>query len=166
MKKYIIKSALPVLLLFFACFLCSCNASDKTAVNIGGNSVDNDGAYHPATDDRGVFVGQDKEVAGYYKRVAIAKDVKTLEEVQELNDEGKRGYLVANEDGTAYFELDGEKTEYVFDKQNFYLRDDTERNNGFPYTYINGRLVITDETTVTQYLRLTDEELEAYLQLK
>ncbi|MCR5249957.1 MAG: hypothetical protein K6E50_05060 [Lachnospiraceae bacterium] len=152
-----------VLVLGVACLLSSCDGAgnvsgDSTANITADDPVENDGGYHPATDDQGVFVGQDKEVAGYYKRIGIARNVETLEEMQELNEEGKRGYLVVNEDGTACFELDGEKTEYVFDKANFYLRDDAERANGFPYTYINGRLIITDETSVTQYMRLTEEE--------
>ena len=49
---------------------------------------------------------------------------------------------------------------YTFDKQNFYLINDTEKASGFPYTYIGGRLVVNDGETITQYLRLTDEELE------
>ena len=70
------------------------------------------------------------------------------------------------DDGTAFFDLDGEITEYTFDKQNFYLINDSEKTNGSSYTYIGGRLVVNDGTTVTQYLRLTDEELESYLALK
>lgn len=117
-----------------------------------------------AADDPGEYIGQDKEVIGYYRRIGIAKADETYEEMLELREPGKRGYLVAKEDGTAYFDLDGEITEYTFDKQNFYLRDDTERNNGFSYTWIGGRLIINDGTTVTQYLRLTDEELASYLE--
>ena len=84
--------------------------------------------------------------------------------MKELLEEGKKGILVVKDDGTAYFDLDGEKTEYVFDKDNFYLCDDIERVNGFQYTWLNGRLLITDGDTVTQYLNLTEEELEDYLE--
>jgi hypothetical protein len=84
--------------------------------------------------------------------------------MQSLLDEAKRGNLVVKEDGTAYFELDGEKTEYFYDDHNFYLSSDTERANGLSYTYINGRLIISDETSVTQYMRLTDDEIAAYLE--
>ena len=51
-----------------------------------------------------------------------------------------------------------------FDGAYFYLSDDTERTNGFRYTCINGRLIIDDGTKITQYLRLTDEELASYLE--
>ena len=43
---------------------------------------------------------------------------------------------------------------------------DTEKTNGAPYTYIGGRLIVNDGETVTQYFRLTDEELASYLALK
>ena len=171
-KMFMKKSVLPVMMLVIACLLCSCNVSDNTEEkpevnpieNPTENSLENDGGYHPATDEQGVFVGQDKEVIGYYERTAIARDCETLEEMQSLLDEAKRGHLVVKEDGTAYFELDGEKTEYFYDDHNFYLSSDTERANGFSYTYINGRLIISDETSVTQYMRLTDDEIAAYLE--
>lgn len=114
-------------------------------------------------DDNGEYIGQDKEVIGYYKRVGIAKVDETYEEMLELLDEGKQGYLVVNDDGTAYFDLNGEKTEYTFDKKNFYQSDDSEKVYEYTYTYIGGKLVLSDGTTVTQYLRLADEELEEYL---
>ncbi len=43
-------------------------------------------------------------------------------------------YLVVNDDGTAYFDLNGERTEYTFDKKNFYQSDDSEK----VYEYIEG----------------------------
>ena len=76
----------------------------------------------------------------------------------------KQGYLIVNDDGTAFFELDGEKTEYVFDGGYFYLSEDTERTDGFRYACINGRLIIDDGTMITQYFRLTDEEFASYLE--
>ena len=122
----------------------------------------NEGSLRPRTLTD--YIGQDKEVIGYYKRIGIAKIGGTYEDMLELRDIEKQGYLIANDDGTAYFELNGEKTEYVFDGSNFYLIDDTEKANGFQYTCINGRLIINDGETITQYMRLTDEELAAYLE--
>ncbi len=144
------------------------NKGDKSAKIIGGadgpTSIFLAGNIQDDTNGQGEYVGQDKEVIGYYKRVGIAKVDETYEEMLTLRDEEKKGYLVANDDGTAYFELDGEITKYTFDKKNFYLSDNAEKSEGFPYTYIGGRLIISDATTVTQYLRLTDEELAAYLE--
>ena len=157
------KNVLVALMLVFACFLCSCNPVDNTVVTTINKSIEGDSGYHPLTDERGVYLGQDKEVPGYYKRISISKEGATIEELKELLEEGKKGILVVKDDGTAYFDLDGEKTEYVFDKDNFYLCDDIERVNGFKYTWLNGRLLITDGDTVTQYLNLTEEELEDYL---
>ena len=148
------------MILVFACLLSSCNTADHAA----DHTADNADWIDSVTDERGVYIGQDKEVIGYYKRIGIVKIGGTFKEMSELRDIGKQGYLVAADDGTAYFELHGEKTEYVFDKKHFYLRDDTERANGFRYTCINGRLIINDGTMITQYLRLTDEELAAYLE--
>lgn len=102
-------------------------------------------------------------MVGYYKRIGIVKVGETYEDMLELRDIEKQGYLVANDDGTAFFELGGKKTEFVFDNAYFYLSDDTKKTNGFHYTCINGRLIINDGTTITQYLRLTDEELASYL---
>lgn len=140
-----------------ACFLSSCNTSETTTDHTTENWIDS------ITDENGVYIGQDKEVVGYYKRIGIVKIDGTYEDMLELHDIEKQGYLVANDDGTAFFELDGKKTEFVFDKAYFYLSDDAKKTNGFHYTCINGRLIINDGTTITQYLRLTDEELASYL---
>ncbi len=144
------------------------NKGDKSAKIIGGadgpTSIFLAGNIQDDTNGQGEYVGQDKEVIGYYKRIGIAKIGGTYEDMLELRDIEKQGYLIANDDCTAYFELNGEKTEYVFDGSNFYLIDDTEKANGFQYTCINGRLIINDGETITQYMRLTDEELAAYLE--
>lgn len=99
---------------------------------------------------------------GYYKRVGIAKGDMTYEEMLELNEAAGRGCLIINDDGTAVFELDGEKTEYVYDEFNLYLAEDTARTDGFRYTFIGGRLLVDDGSTITQYLKLSDEEAESY----
>ncbi len=104
----------------------------------------------------------DEQPVGCYKRYAISKDGGTYEEMLELRDIGKRGYLVLKEDWTAYFELDGERTEYTYDRRNLYLKDDTEKANGFSYVHINGRLIVNYGTTIEQYMILTDDELAQY----
>ena len=143
-----------IIMAVFSCLLSGCN------------NKDNSDKKHSDTSSQTEYVGQDKEAVGYYKRIAIAKNGETFEEMKESLDIMKKGYLVLKDDGTAFFDLDGEITEYTFDKQNFYLINDSEKTNGSSYTYIGGRLVVNDGTTVTQYLRLTDEELESYLALK
>ena len=100
---------------------------------------------------------------GYYKRVGITKDGETYEEMLKLCDIENQGYLIVNDDGTAYFELDGEKTEYTYDKLNFYLSEDTQKDNPISYTFIGGRIVADEGDTIIQYLKLTDEELEEYI---
>lgn len=167
-------AALQLMVFVLACLLSSCNITDSTADNTTDNPAedetentianytDYDSWIDSITDERGVYVGQDKEVTGYYKRIGIARIDGTYEDMLKARDMEKRGYLIVNDDGTAFFDLDGEKTEYAFDKGYFYLLDDTERANGFSYTCINTRLIINDGTTITQYLRLTDEELAAY----
>ena len=84
--------------------------------------------------------------------------------MKESLDIMKKGYLVLKDDGTAFFELDGEITEYTFDKQNFYLINDTEKASGFPYTYIGGRLVVNDGETITQSppFLLTRNKIQSY----
>ncbi len=159
-KKRMIKPTLA-LIIVFACFLSSCNTTGTDTETTTDHSAEN--WIDSITDENGVYIGQDKEVVGYYKRIGITKLDGTYEDMLKLRDIEKQGYLVANDDCTAFFELDGEKTEYVFDGANFYLSDDKERANGFRYTCINGRLIINDGTTITQYIRLTDEELTSYL---
>jgi hypothetical protein len=100
---------------------------------------------------------------GYYKRVGITKDGETYEEMLKLRDIENQGYLIVNDDGTAYFELDGEKTEYTYDKLNFYLSEDTQKDNPISYTFIGGRIVADEGDMIIQYLKLTDEELEEYI---
>ncbi len=103
-----------------------------------------------------------KVQVGTYKRVGITKKDETYEEMLELRDIENKGYLVVCDDGTATFELDGEKTEYLYDEFNFYLSEDGKENGGISYVYIGGRLVVDDGLTVTQYLLLSDEEPESY----
>ena len=146
---------LTTMILIVACLLSSCNKADIAAP---ADNTDYDSWIDSVTDEQGVYIGQDKEVIGYYKRNGIAKIDGTYDDMLKLRDIEKQGYLVVNDDNTAYFELDGEKTEYVFDSANFYLSDDKDRANGFRYTCINGRLIINDGTYITQYLRLTNEE--------
>ena len=150
--KTIIHAA--IIMAILSCLFCGCN------------NKDNSDKKHSDTSSQTEYVGQDKEAVGYYKRIGISKNGETFEEMKESLDIMKKGYLVLKDDGTAFFDLDGEITEYTFDKQNFYLINDSEKTNGSSYTYIGGRLVVNDGTTVTQYLRLTDEELESYLALK
>ncbi|MBR5419841.1 MAG: hypothetical protein IK115_01690 [Lachnospiraceae bacterium] len=101
-----------------------------------------------------------KMQAGYYKRISIVKKDETYEEMLKLRDVENKGYLIVYDDGTASFELDGEKTEYFYDEYNLYSDEDTEKTNGIPYVYIGGRLLVDDGETITQYLKLSDEELE------
>ena len=155
-KNRMLKTILAVIIVS-ACFLSSCNKAETTTDRTTENWIDS------ITDENGVYIGQDKEVVGYYKRIGIVKVGETYEDMLELRDIEKQGYLVANDDGTAFFELGGKKTEFSFDGAYFYLSDDTKKTNGFHYTCINGRLIINDGTTITQYLRLTDKELASYL---
>ena len=97
---------------------------------------------------------------GYYKRIGIVKDGETYEEMLELREMEGRGYLIIKDDGTAVFDLDGEKTEYAYDEYNLYLSGEAE---GIPYVYIGGRLLVDDGTTITQYFMLSEEELASYL---
>ena len=156
------KAVLPAVIFAFAGLLASCSATDNAKDNTAESTAEN--WIESITDESGVYIGQEKEVVGYYKRIGIAKINSTYEDMLELRDIEKQGYLVANDDGTAFFDLNGEKTEYIFDKKNFYLSDDTEKANGFSYTCINGRLIINDGITITQYMRLTDEEAADYLE--
>ena len=94
--------------------------------------------------------------AGIYKRVAIAKKDETYEEMLELNKIADKGILVVNEDGTATFELDGEITEYTYDRFCLYLAEDSEKKSGMPYVFIGGRLILNDGSTITQYLKSED----------
>lgn len=158
--KLHITVVLPALIIILMCLLSACDNTDKASENVSADSSVSSSEPPSVVNDQGEYIGQDKEVVGRYKRVSIAKEGETYEEMKDLLDVMNKGYLVVNDDGTAVFDLDGEKTEYTFDKKNFYLRDDTEKKNGFAYTYIGGRLIINDGTTVTQYLRLSDERSE------
>ncbi len=155
-RKAIAKTMIyaAIIMAVFSCLLSGCNINNKS-----------DNSNSEATSQT-EYISQDKEAVGYYKRIGISKNGETFEEMKESLDVMKKGYLVLKDDGTAFFDLDGDVTEYTFDKQNFYLINDTEKINGFPYTYIGGRLIVNDGETVTQYFRLTDEELESYLALK
>lgn len=69
----------------------------------------------------------------------------------ELRSIANKGYLIMWDDGTATFDLDGEKAEYLYDKFNFYLREYKEKADGVPYVYIGRRLIVNDGSMITQY---------------
>ena len=148
--------------------VCLSLASCSSTVNI--NETDDGAADVNATEHNGIdwdaidwqndpTIG--KLQAGCYKRSGITKDGETYEEMLKLRDVENKGYLYVYEDGTAIFDLDGEKTAYTYDKNNLYYSEDRERANGIPYVFIGGRLVVDDGTTITQYLKLSDEELNS-----
>ena len=142
----------------FACLALTSCRSNKANDN-GLEAVIN---MFEAIDNNAIDWKNDPNVGkvqlGYYRRVGVVKDGETYEEMLELLETADRGYLTINDDGTAVFELDGEKTEYVYDEYNFYLTEDTKRTNGYRYTFIGGRLLIDDGSTITQYVKLSDDE--------
>ena len=160
------------LLLVAAGILCliltSCSSSgdaDKTDKTVKTETVTDNSA---AIDLDAIDWKNDPRIGkvqpGYYKRVGISKDGETYEEMLESRETAGRGFLIINDDGTAVFDLDGEKTEYVYDEFKLYLTEDTEKTSGASYVFIGGRLIVDDGTTITQYLKLSDEEVEAYSQ--
>ena len=139
-----------VMALVFCLSFASCDNSHSTAETSAGTTAAS-WAYYP-----------DEQPVGYYKRYGISEDGETFDKMLELRDIADKGYLVLKEDWTAYFELDGEITEYTYDRKNLYLKEDTEKNNGFSYVHINGRLVVNYGKTTEQYMVLTDDELADY----
>lgn len=63
----------------------SCNTAKITTDHTTRNWIDS------VTDENGVYIGQDKEVVGYYKRVSIVKIGETYEDMLELHDIEKQG---------------------------------------------------------------------------
>jgi len=171
LKKIILTAAAAGILCLS---LASCSSSDnrdRTASDAGSSDTDDPNADTSNTDipdestPKAAGHGADdwendpiigKVQPGYYKLNGIVKDNETFEEMREM--QSIKAYLLVRDDGSASLDLDGEKTEYFYDKYNFYLCEDTERKNGIPYVYIGGRLVLNDGSSVSQYMRLSDEE--------
>ncbi|MBO4900459.1 MAG: hypothetical protein J5509_09220 [Lachnospiraceae bacterium] len=150
------KKIITVITIAILCFtLVSCQSTDNVSGK-GGESTESYSANQDTFDwEDDPTIG--KVQPGSYKRVGIAKKDETYEELLELRESANKGYLVVGDDGTAVFELDGEKTEYLYDEFSFYLSEDTEKTNGIPYVYIDGRLITNDGTTITQYLFLSED---------
>ena len=158
-KIIIVLAAAAVVVCLVLVFYNSNKEADKTETVTADNAaIDYDAMDWRNDPDIG------KVQPGYYKRVGIVKDGEAYDEMLKLNEIGSRGYLIISDDGAAVFDLDGEKTEYVYDEYNLYPAEDTERSNGASYVFIRGRIVVDDGTTITQYLKLTDEELESYME--
>lgn len=138
----------PIMAFVICLGFASCGNGNNTAETTTGTWT-----YYP-----------DEQPVGYYKRYGITKDGETFEEMRELRDIEKKGCLVLKDDWTAYFELDGEITEYTYDRKNLYLKEDTEKNNGFSYVHINGRLIVDYGTVIEQYMVLEGDELADYLE--
>ena len=147
-------------------FLASCNSvgNMNRTQNVSADSdavEDNETGYGIDEWEKDPTLGRVQP--GIYKRIGIVKKDETYEEMLKLRDIENKGYLTVNDDGTATFELDGEKTEYVYDEFNLYPGTDAKETIGIPYVFIGGRMVVNDGSTVTQYLKLSDEELEDYI---
>ena len=152
------RTLLSLTVLLICTGLASCGDADSTeemtsaADTAEPTSAASEYTYYP-----------DEQPVGYYKRCAVSAEADTVDQLKEMNRLAKKGHLVLKDDWTAYFELDGERTEYTYDRKNLYLKEDTDRKNGFSYVHINGRLVVNYGTRVEQYLILTDKEREEYL---
>ncbi len=161
-KKIYVAFALVIMCLS----LVSCN-STGTVSDTGRDETEGNAVYHDTYDWKDdPTIG--KVQVGCYKRTGITKKDETYEEMLELRDIQNKGNLVVRDDGTATFELDGEKTEYLYDEFNFYLSEDTEKTDGMPYVYIGGRLITNDGSTITQYikdsfLRSRDKSLRGHI---
>lgn len=149
MKKIIITAALIGIICFS---FTACKKNDNSTDDIWADDVATHNDIIDWADDPTIGMVP----AGNYKRVAIAKKDETYEEMLELNKIADKGILVVNEDGTATFELDGEITEYTYDRFCLYLAEDSEKKSGMPYVYIGGRLILNDGSTITQYLKSED----------
>ena len=162
MEKLTKRILFLVVMVGSTCFiLASCNHTSET--NETGAATTNIATINSEAIDWRNDPNIGKVQPGYYKRIGIVKDGETFEEMLELRETESRGYLIIKDDGIAVFDIDGEKTEYVYDEYNLYLSEDTERTNGSSYVFIGGRLIVDDGTTITQYLKLTEEELASYL---
>ena len=153
MKRILYFAILSILCIF----LSSCTKDNETAVTADPASIDTDAIDWRNDPNIG------KVQPGYYKRVGIVKDGETYEEMLKMRETESKGYLIINDDGSAVFDLDGNITEYAYDEYKFYPLEDTKKENGISYTFIGGRIITDDKETITQYLRLSDEELESYL---
>lgn len=147
--KRILLSSIAALAMCFSLASCD-NSHDTEETSVAATTASWE--YYP-----------DEQPVGYYKRLSISKDGETFDEMLELREIANKGYLVLKDDWTAYFELDGEITEYTYDRKNLYLKEDTEKDNGFSYVHINGRLIVDYGATIEQYMILSDDELADYL---
>ena len=159
MEKFCKRNLFSAVMVVSICLtLTSCNRTNDT------NETEAAASNFATIDSEEIDWRNDPNIGkvqpGYYKRVGIVKDGETYEEMLELREIEDRGYLIIKDDDTAVFDLDGEKTEYVYDEYNLYLSEDTERTNGSSYVFIGGRLIVDDGTTITQYLMLSEEELK------
>ena len=156
MKKIMITVAFIGIL---CCSFAACKSNDKGS-EMGFEISSDETSDKDACDIGTIDWADDPTIGmlqpGYYQRVGIVKKDETYEEMLELAKTEKQGCLIVNDDGTATFELDGERIEYVYDKLCLYLAEDTERANGIPYVYIGGRLIVNDGTVITQYLKSED----------
>ena len=91
--------------------LVSCNGADNMGETGHDIADDNVTSYDPIDWEDDPTIG--KVQTGRYKRIGITKKNETYEEMLELRDIGNKGYLTVCDDGTAFFDLDGEKTEYT-----------------------------------------------------
>lgn len=142
--------------------LASCNGAGNMDEISYEEAEDDESIYEPFEWKDDPTIGQVQ--VGYYKRIGIAKKDETYEEMLELRKIENRGILIVYDDGTAMFDLDGEKTEYLYDEYNFYSGEDADGTSGIPYVYIGGRIITNDGSTITQYVTLSEDELESYLE--
>ena len=64
---------------------------DNTTETVSDNTTENtvEDWIDSVTDERGVYIGQEKEVVGYYKRIGIVKVGGTYEELAAYLETGE-----------------------------------------------------------------------------
>ncbi|SEL48691.1 hypothetical protein SAMN04487770_11123 [Butyrivibrio sp. ob235] len=102
-------------------------------------------------------------LAGYYKVISMTTDGEDITaELEQLAAIGSGIFAVINPDGTGQINMMGEMTDFDWDEKYFHMHDDTVSDTDVPYTFADGKLTIAQESDEMIFVRMTDEEKQAY----
>ncbi|WP_155831915.1 hypothetical protein [Butyrivibrio sp. WCD2001] len=109
-------------------------------------------------------IAQDENtLAGYYKVISMTTDGEDITaELEQLAAIGSGIFAVINPDGTGQINMMGEMTDFDWDEKYFHMHDDTVSDTDVPYTFADGKLTIAQESDEMIFVRMTDEEKQAY----
>ncbi|MCR5735787.1 MAG: hypothetical protein K6G22_14365 [Lachnospiraceae bacterium] len=170
MKKRI--AVLTSVIMAFSMVLMGCSASDVAAVANAVEEIAEEEMETEKADAQEKSMPEEEKTseeksddgaAGYYRLLSMVEDGEEDAGMAEMGKLGIYMYMVLNEDGTGYYDFAEDKTNMAWDEKYFWDPEDDETEKS-EYVYENGKIYVSGDDTEMEFIKLTDEEKDYYLE--